>query len=113
MANLSIDIVLADGIRQYADCKRRICGSMRVAEEEYAAVCGSSKDEHAAVCGSSKDEHAAVCGVQEKNMRQYADCKRRVCGSMRNAKEDYAAICGSCSDVYSSSCGSRCIFLIG
>ena len=84
MANLSIDIALADSMRQYADCKRRVCGSMRNAKEEYAAV-----------CGSSKDKHAAVCRAQEKNMRQYADCKRRVCGSMRNAKEDYAAICGS------------------
>ena len=49
-------------------------------------------------------EYAAVCGLQKKNMRQYADrvktsmrqyadYKRRVCGSMRIAKE-YAAVCG-------------------
>ena len=50
-------------------------------------------------------EYAAVCGLQKKNMRQYADRvktsmrqyadnKRRVCGSMRIAREEYAAVCG-------------------
>ena len=46
---------------------------MRITDEEYAAVCGSSKDEYAAVCGSSKDEYAAVCGLQMKSMRHPAD----------------------------------------
>ena len=37
-------------MRQYADYRRRVCGSMQITVEEYAAVCGSSKDEYAAVC---------------------------------------------------------------
>ena len=68
-------------------------------------------------------EYAAVCGLQKKNMRQsadrvktsmrqYAEYKKKVCGSMWIAKEEYAAICDSSSDAYSSSCGSRCISLV-
>ena len=34
---------------------------MRITDEEYAAV-----------CGSSKDEYAAVCGLQMKSMRHPA-----------------------------------------
>ena len=53
----------------------------------------------------AREEYAAVCGMQRKNMRQYADRaktsmrqyaehKRRICGNMRIAREEYAAVCG-------------------
>ena len=68
---------------------------MRIAKEEYAAVCGSSEDVYAAVCGLRKKNMRQYADRMKTCMRQYADCERRVCGSMRIVKEEYAAICGS------------------
>ena len=45
---------------------------MRITDEEYAAVCGSSKDEYAAVCGLQMKsmQHPAVRAV--KYLRHHA-----------------------------------------
>ena len=61
-----------ESMRQYADCKWRVCGSMRIANGEYAAVCGLQWR----VCGSMSIAVKTMrqyAELESKSMRQYAD----------------------------------------